>query len=256
MAERKPAYWAVLPASVRYDKSIRPNGKLLYAEIQALADRDGYCFAQNAYFAELYEIAPRTVSDLISQLCDKGYVTVEIVRDPKTNEIQQRRIRVDQPPAEDCDPHAKNGVRGIAKNGVRGIAKNGADNNLDNINNIPPKAPQGGRSRRTVKTAPDWMPERFDKFWTFYRQRVRGEDKQAAIRAWDRLKPDETLIAEMGKALLAQLDSPDWRAGIGIPYASTWLNHRRWEDSLRQAPEGREAEDDGLTVETQEVPVW
>ena len=100
------------------------------------------------------------------------------------------------------------------------------------------------------------MPERFDKFWTFYRQRVRGEDKQAAIRAWDRLKPDEALIAEMGKALLAQLDSPDWRAGIGIPYASTWLNHRRWEDSLRQAPEGSEAEDDGLTVETQEVPVW
>ena len=256
MAERKPAYWAVLPASVRYDKSIRPNGKLLYAEIQALADRDGYCFAQNAYFAELYEIAPRTVSDLISQLCDKGYVTVEIVRDTKTNEIQQRRIRVDQPPAEDCDPHAKNGVRGIAKNGVRGIAKNGAENNLDNIKNIPPKAPQGGRSRRTVKTAPDWMPERFEKFWTFYRQRVRGEDKQAAIRAWDRLKPDEALIAEMGKALLAQLDSPDWRAGIGIPYASTWLNHRRWEDSPLQAPEGSEAEDDGLTVETQEVPVW
>lgn len=256
MSERKPAYWAVLPASVRYDKSIRPNGKLLYAEIQALADRDGYCFAQNAYFAELYEIAPRTVSDLISQLCDKGYVTVEIVRDPKTNEIQQRRIRVDTPPAEDCDPHTKNGDRGIAKNGVRGIAKNGAENNLDNINNIPPKAPQGGRARRTVKTAPDWMPERFAKFWEFYRQRVRGEDKQAAIRAWDRLKPDETLIAEMGKALLAQLDSPDWRAGIGIPYASTWLNHRRWEDSLRPAPEDAEDEDDGLTVETQEVPVW
>lgn len=209
MAERKPAYWAVLPASVRYDKSIRPNGKLLYAEIQALADRDGYCFAQNAYFAELYEIAPRTVSDLISQLCDKGYVTVEIVRDPKTNEIQQRRIRVDTPPAEDCDPHAKNGDRGIAENGVRGIAKNGAENNLDNINNIPPKAPQGGRSRGTVKTAPDWMPEHFDKFWTFYRQRVRGEDKQAAIRALDRLKPERS-----------------------------------------------EAEDDGLTVETQEVPVW
>ena len=39
--ERRPGYWAVLPATVRYDKTLRPNAKLLYAEITALADANG-----------------------------------------------------------------------------------------------------------------------------------------------------------------------------------------------------------------------
>ncbi|MCI8715089.1 MAG: helix-turn-helix domain-containing protein, partial [Oscillospiraceae bacterium] len=26
---RRPGYWAVLPATVRYDKTLRPNAKLL-----------------------------------------------------------------------------------------------------------------------------------------------------------------------------------------------------------------------------------
>lgn len=39
--ERRPGYWAVLPAKVRYDKTLRPNAKLLYAEITALADARG-----------------------------------------------------------------------------------------------------------------------------------------------------------------------------------------------------------------------
>ena len=38
---RRPGYWAVLPATVRYDKTLRPNAKLLYAEITALADANG-----------------------------------------------------------------------------------------------------------------------------------------------------------------------------------------------------------------------
>lgn len=56
--ERRPGYWAVLPAKVRYDKTLRPNAKLLYAEITALADARGYCWATNGYLAELFEIAP------------------------------------------------------------------------------------------------------------------------------------------------------------------------------------------------------
>ncbi len=47
--ERRPGYWAVLPATVRYDKTLRPNAKLLYAEITALADARGYCWATNSY---------------------------------------------------------------------------------------------------------------------------------------------------------------------------------------------------------------
>lgn len=99
---------------------------------------------------------------------------------------------------------------------------------------IPPKAPQGGRRKRE-KSKPDWKPERFERFWDFYRTRCRGESKQAAIRAWDRLKPDDDLIDTMARALQRQIQSPDWQAGIGIPYASTWLNNQRWLDEPKAA---------------------
>ena len=46
----KPAYWAVLPAGVRYDETLPASAKLLYAEISSLTNQEGYCYASNAYF--------------------------------------------------------------------------------------------------------------------------------------------------------------------------------------------------------------
>lgn len=103
----------------------------------------------------------------------------------------------------------------------------------------PPKAPQGAanaekaKRSRKPKAAPDWKPERFEGFWRLYPVK---KSKQAAIRAWDSLRPDDKLIAVMGRALQRQMSSPEWRrkireeAGQGIPYPATWLNGRRWED--------------------------
>lgn len=85
--ERKPSYLAVIPAKVRYDKELPPNAKLLYGEIQALANSEGYCWSGNEYFATLYGLSTRTVSGFVSKLAQKNYITVEILRDEKTNEI-------------------------------------------------------------------------------------------------------------------------------------------------------------------------
>ena len=111
----------------------------------------------------------------------------------------------------------------------------------------PPKAPQRGRRGREVKEQPDWKPDRFAKFWAFY---PRGEAKQAAIRAWDKLQPSDELLDTMAQALSRQVASESWQQGIGIPYASTWLNQQRWTDEKRrpsvgQAPAGQVVEEEG-----------
>lgn len=101
---------------------------------------------------------------------------------------------------------------------------------IQDINN-PPISPQGGRrSRQAHKETAEWKPERFEAFWIYYRTHVRNEARQAAIRAWDKLQPDDTLIARIGRALEIQIKSPEWIKGIGKPYASTYLNNARWED--------------------------
>lgn len=107
------------------------------------------------------------------------------------------------------------------------------DYNKEKTNNtpIPPEgATRKGSRKKADKTIPDWKPERFEAFWAYYREHARGEDRQGAVRAWDKLKPDDTEISAMARALRWQTASEDWLRGVGIPYAKTWLNNRRWTD--------------------------
>jgi hypothetical protein len=107
--------------------------------------------------------------------------------------------------------------------------ENPTEINKDLINN-PLKSPVGGRRRREWKEAPDWKPERFENFWRFYPAKGR-KDKQKAIRAWDKLKPDDELLAEIAAALKKLMATEEWQREIGIPYVSTFLNGQRWHDA-------------------------
>lgn len=91
MDERTPGYYAVIPASVRYDDSIPANAKLLYGEISALIGSDGFCYAKNSYFASLYRLSERTISRLISVLQEGGYIVVQLERD-ESGQVKSRKL--------------------------------------------------------------------------------------------------------------------------------------------------------------------
>ena len=44
-SKEHPSFFAILPASVRYDGKLSEFQKLLFVEITALADKEGYCRA-------------------------------------------------------------------------------------------------------------------------------------------------------------------------------------------------------------------
>lgn len=69
-----PNFFAIIPASVRYDNEVIPNAKLLYGEISAMCSVEGYCWAENSYFAELYKVSNCTISRWISQLEKRGHI--------------------------------------------------------------------------------------------------------------------------------------------------------------------------------------
>lgn len=93
--EQRPSYYAIVPANVRYDDRLSANSKLLYGEITALANRDGYCFASNAYFAEQYKTTERSITRMITQLNDLGYINVRITAVPTEGRAFGRRIYID-----------------------------------------------------------------------------------------------------------------------------------------------------------------
>lgn len=91
MSESKPGYYAVIPADVRYDKTIPANAKLLYGEISALIGAEGFCYASNQYFAGLFNVAEETISRLLAKLEKAGHIIRELVRD-SDGQIVQRKI--------------------------------------------------------------------------------------------------------------------------------------------------------------------
>lgn len=87
----------------------------------------------------------------------------------------------------------------------------------------------------------------FDRFYSAYPRKV---GKGAALKAWEKLKPDESLCQKMILAIDAQKRSrrrqedmnlklpekfrrfiPDW------PHCSTWLNAQRWDDEIPSTEE-------------------
>lgn len=234
MSKEKPAYWAVLPASVRYDPNLPPNAKLLYAEISSLADRSGYCFASNEYFARNFELGVKSIQRLIKALADQKYISVDVIRNPKTNEVIERRIYTGINPASFLPPPSpqKRGDPSPQKCDDPSPQKRGVEQ-YTGFNNNPPIVPQGGarvRKRKEPREAPDWKPDRFDGFWKFYPKDGR-KDKQRAMDAWDKLHPGDDLIAVIARALVKLKATENWKRGIGIPYVATFLNGARWTDA-------------------------
>lgn len=72
---------------------------------------------------------------------------------------------------------------------------------------------------------------RFDEFWEQYPRKVA---KQDALKAWKKLKADET--ADALEALPGHLRKWAKMESKFIPHPASWLNGRRWEDNVEQLP--------------------
>lgn len=101
MTESKKSYYAVIPANVRYDKSLPPNAKLLYGEITALCNAEGYCWASNKYFADLYGVADRTIRRWLRDLNERGYIKSKVFYKTGSKEIEKRFITIAQQPTDE-----------------------------------------------------------------------------------------------------------------------------------------------------------
>ncbi len=73
----------------------------------------------------------------------------------------------------------------------------------------------------------------FTEFWTAY---PRKEAKQNAIKAWNKLKPDDRLQVSIAHALVTAKASEQWRKDGGkfIPHAASWINGKRWNDQTAE----------------------
>ena len=204
----KPSYFAILTADVRYDKTLKPLARLLYAEITALCNKEGYCWAGNQYFADLYEVDKNTVSGWIGQLKTRGYITVQLEYKEGTKQILNRYIRI-------------NGE------GIHKIIDTSPQKDGYPINEIIEVNKTINNTFNNTVNNKDY----FSQFWDFY---PRKAGKEAARKAWNNLQPNEELMALIANNIQERIDKGEWRKDNKsyILHASTFLNQKRWEDEV------------------------
>ena len=133
-----PNYYAILTADVRYCPNLSASEKLLFAEITALSNKDGFCCAGNSYFSKLYGVSDVTISRQLKGLEDNGFIRIEY--DKSGTKITKRRIFT-------VNKNVNGNTVAVNKNDNGTINKNVKDNNTSNnnitrLNNITDKSVQ------------------------------------------------------------------------------------------------------------------
>lgn len=214
MAENKKSYYAIIPANVRYDKKIRPNAKLLYGEITALTNEKGYCWANNQYFADLYEVNKETISRWVSELSDRGYITVELIYKEGSNQIINRYIRISHDPIDEIvntpiDEKVKDNTTSF------NTTKNTKYIEQSSVDDLS-------------------ISKRFEEIWKDYPNK---QGKKPAFSSYKTALKNGTTDKDITEGLdryKRHLQQNTWKQAA---QGSTWFRQNRWEDEFDDVAE-------------------
>ena len=183
-------------------------------------------FCQDEYLAKTAKLTDEEIGRLFRALMNYHANGVVADLDIRAG-IAFDFIREDIDKAEDayakkCKQASENRRKGIISDATDDNARqrqstsvNGSDHN--NIN------------KRNIKDNKKDISERFERFWSVYPRHIA---KQNAKKSFDKLNPDDELLAVMIRAVNEQKKTDQWTKDNGqfIPHPATWINQKRWED--------------------------
>ena len=258
MTSERPSYYAIIPADVRYDKELTPNAKLLYGEITALCGKDGRCWAENRYFADLYGVSKTSISKWIKALSDKGYISCELVYKKGTKEIERRYIRIVSYPIEEklsTPIEEKLKENNTRENNIKriyisefselpqekqSVEKQGVENqcveilSVENPTQLNTNKSNTNKSNTKELNKENYISE-FLELWTLYPNK-KGKEKALSAYIKARESGTEKETVEKGIKDYAKECELKGREKDYIKYGSTWFNQHGWEDEYDLTP--------------------
>ena len=82
-----------IPAKIWMSKELTPQKKMILAEIKALSEETGWCFANNGHFAEWLLCSPQNVSNAIRQMHRDGLIEITYM-DERTCAGRKMRVNL------------------------------------------------------------------------------------------------------------------------------------------------------------------
>ncbi|WP_128518923.1 helix-turn-helix domain-containing protein [Lacticaseibacillus paracasei] len=211
----KPGYYAIIPADVRYHEKLSDGAKLLYCEITALSNKNGYCWASNDYFSRLYSVSISTIKRRLQALEELGFIKRIVKYKEGTTEVEKRFISI--------TPEVKNDP-GWGQNCAGGGVKNEPENTTSINKNI--------RASSTLESD-------FEKLWKLYPKKIGKKPALAAYkRAMSRKKnPATNRQIQDGIVAYRQLINSKGTEKRFVKDGSTFFNQEAWNDYLEVVKE-------------------
>lgn len=233
------SYYAIIPANVRYDKELNGNAKLLYGEITALANSQGYCWATNGYFAELYQVSERTITRMIASLESKGYINSIVIKDGYKTIRHIYLAHVDKTVHVDVDKNVhvdadKVVHLNIDKNVYPEHDKNVYHNNTT-INNTKNNT-INNTDKKTNKKKSD-LENQFESLWKEYPRKL-GSKKKARESYVKAIKSGNVTYEQVQYGIEMYKKYIDYHniSEEFIKHGSTWFNQECWSNDYTCKP--------------------
>jgi hypothetical protein len=211
--------------------ALSPLARLLYIALWCEADREGRLRWKPATFKMRYLPADNVnVIDLCQELLDRGLVlTYQASID---NEIEKNRELFDN--SLDTLAYIPKFYLHQQINNREAASVLPSPLSIARVDDASRRVKHGTRGEgkgkeRKESTRVTTREADFEKFWTAY---PRKDSKVQAEKAFTKIAPNEQTLAEILAGVGRAATSEQWCKDEGkfIPYASTWLNQRRWED--------------------------
>ena len=192
----KPSYYSIIPATVRYDKKLTPNAKLLYAEITSLCNMNGKCNASTKYFANLYEVSRVSVQNWLKLLEDRNYIKRSVIYKEGSKEILSRSITL---------------VNNPSKNIFTDNTNVNISNNNITYNNKRFKKPTIDEivlycvERNSSVQAAEFYDFYESKNWYIGKNKMK--DWKAAVRTWERRSKEKPKMSKLDSQLSAYIEA-------------------------------------------------
>ena len=209
-----------IPKEIWLHETLGPLEKMLWAELYALDGDDG-CYAGNDYLSKLLDCSPRRIQQMLSKLRELYLIKIEIKNQNErviSMSIKFIGTKEISPPHEiNFIPPMKN----ISYPPMKEISP--IDNSILD---------------KSINTNKGYNSDRFDLVWKLY---GRIGNKISSSKSFERLsKKDQEAVEEhVPRYIQHHIEASKMQF---IPHFSTYLNQRRWEDTLPYQQENKSAD--------------
>jgi biotin operon repressor len=188
----------------------------------------GECWPSQKLIAWKLGISNRTVIRVVQKLEAQGVLSV------RRKFQSSNRYTIDLTKLPEKPPFKKDGQDVTYGDDISDTAMSPQEVTPDVTTEVTHMSPKPSVTPQTESsssaTTPQWE-ERFNRWYSTYpRKQAKGDAK----KAWQKINPDDGLVAEMVAAVERQKRTQDWQKDGGkyIPLPASWLRAERWLDEV------------------------